>query len=71
MVLVVNVVIVVSFVMCNDMLWVYFSLDLNLVYVIWNGIDIEMWYLVGFVCIGLVLVEFGVDLNWFMVVFVG
>lgn len=57
--------------MCDDILQIYPTLDLNLVHVIRNGIDTEMWYSAGPTRTGPALAELDIDLNWPTVAFAG
>ena len=66
-----DAVIAVSSGMRDDILRVYPTLDPNVVHVIRNGIDTEVWHPSGPVRTGSVLSELGVDLNRPIVAFVG
>ena len=70
-VLAADAVIAVSSGMRDDILRVYPTLDPNVVHVIRNGIDTDVWYPAGPVRTGSVLTELGVDPNRPMVAFVG
>jgi starch synthase len=70
-VLAADAVIAVSSGMRDDILRVYTTLDPNLVHVIRNGIDTEVWQPAGAVRTGSVLTELGVDPNRPVVAFVG
>jgi starch synthase len=66
-----DAVIAVSSGMRDDILRVYTTLDPNVVHVIRNGIDTEVWQPAGAVRTGSVLTELGVDPNRPVVAFVG
>jgi starch synthase len=70
-VLAADAIISVSAGMREDILRVYPTLDPNLVHVIRNGIDTDVWYPAGPVQTGSVLAELGVDPNRPTVAFVG
>jgi starch synthase len=70
-VLAADAIISVSAGMREDILRVYPTLDPNLVHVIRNGIDTDVWYPSGPVRTGSVLAELGVDPNRPTVAFVG
>jgi starch synthase len=70
-VLAADAVIAVSSGMRDDILRVYTTLDPNVVHVIRNGIDTEVWHPAGAVRTGSVLTELGVDPNRPVVAFVG
>lgn len=70
-VLAADAVIAVSSGMRDDILRVYPTLDPNLVHVIRNGVDTEVWYPSGPVLAGSVLPELGVDMQRPIVAFVG
>ncbi len=70
-VLAADAIISVSAGMREDILRVYPTLDPNLVHVIRNGIDTDVWYPSGPVHTGSVLTELGVDPNRPTVAFVG
>ena len=70
-VLAADAIIAVSSAMREDVLRVYPALDPNLVHVIRNGIDTDVWYPSGPVQSGSVLAELGVDPHRPIVAFVG